>query len=87
LVKKGMSFERVANVVDIYLNRLPFLESLHEQISRAVSRKENDYLDNLIFTLEEEVKIIKKEPPSSYNCVEDMKNPANDTYSNCSPPR
>lgn len=59
--KKGMSFERVANVVDIYLNRLPFLETLHEQISRAVSRKENDYLDNLIFTLEEEVKIIKEE--------------------------
>lgn len=58
-----MSFERVANVVDIYLNKLPFLESLHEEISRAVSRKEEkkDYLDNLIFTLEEEVKIIKKE--------------------------
>jgi hypothetical protein len=36
-----MSFERVANVVDIYLNKLPFPESLHEQISRAVSGKEN----------------------------------------------
>lgn len=58
-----MSFERVANVVDIYLNRLLFLGTLHEQISRAVSRKEEkmDYLDNLIFTIEEEVKIIKKE--------------------------
>lgn len=58
-----MSFDRVSNVVDIFLNRLPFMETLHEQISRAVSRKEEKmaYLDNLIFTLEEEEKRIKKE--------------------------
>jgi hypothetical protein len=56
VIKKGMSYEKVANAFNIALNRLPYMEFLYEQVSRAVRSKEerSDYLDLRISTLEAE---------------------------------
>jgi hypothetical protein len=47
VIKRGMSFEAVANAVDIDLNRLPDMEILLEETTKAVARKEVkvDYLE------------------------------------------
>ena len=39
VIKKGMSYEKVANTFNIALNRLPYMEILYEQVSRAVGSK------------------------------------------------
>jgi septal ring factor EnvC (AmiA/AmiB activator) len=53
-----MSFEAVANAVDIDLNRLPDMEALLEETTKAVARKEvkADILEDRIHSLEEEEK-------------------------------
>jgi hypothetical protein len=50
-----MSIEAVANVVDIALNRLPDMEALLEQATKAVARKQvdADYLEKRMCFLEE----------------------------------
>ena len=52
VIKKGMSIEAVVNAVDIALNRLPEMEMILEQTTKAVARKEvkADYLEN-VYTL------------------------------------
>jgi thymidylate synthase len=71
-----MSFEAVANVIDIDLHKLPYMESLLEQATKAVARKEVkvDILEDRIHSLEEEEKRRKRIvtlSPSSYHYVSD----------------
>jgi thymidylate synthase len=71
-----MSFEAVANAVDIDLNRLPDMEALLEETTKAVARKEVkvDILEDRIHSLEEEEKRRKRIvtlSPSSYHYVSD----------------
>jgi hypothetical protein len=82
VIKRGMSIEAVANAVDIDLNRLPDMEALLEQTTKAVARKQVDaeYLEKRMCYLEEEEKRrrgrIVTLPPSSYHYVENRDNPA-----------
>jgi hypothetical protein len=76
VIKRGMSFEAVANAVDIDLNRLPDMEALLEETTKAVARKEVkvDILEDRIHSLEEEEKRRKRIvtlSPSSYHYVSD----------------
>ena len=72
VIKRGMSIEAVAKVVDIGLNRLPDMESLLDETIKAVARKEVkvDYLEKRMCYLEEEEKRRRNRivtlPPSSY---------------------
>lgn len=72
VIKRGMSIEAVAKVVDIDLNRLPDMEMILEQTTKAVARKQVDleYLEKRICYLEEEEKRRRNRivtlPPSSY---------------------
>jgi hypothetical protein len=87
VIKKGMSYEKVANAINIALNRLPYMEILYEQVSRAVRSKEerSDYLDLRISTLEAEERRLKRRivtlPPSSYNYVDTRNNPTMNPFS------
>jgi hypothetical protein len=58
VINRGMSIEAVAKVVDIDLNRLPEMEMILEQTTKAVARKQVDaeYLEKSICYLEEEEK-------------------------------
>jgi hypothetical protein len=76
VIQRGMSFEAVANAVDIDLNRLPDMEALLEETTKAVARKEVkvDILEDRIHSLEEEEKRRKRIvtlSPSSYYYVSD----------------
>lgn len=84
VIKRGMSNEEVANVVDIALNRLPYMETLYEKAHGAALREQEkvDYLENRIRTLKEEKRnrmILL--PSSSYYYVNEGENPAMKTYS------
>jgi predicted DNA-binding protein YlxM (UPF0122 family) len=85
VIKRGMSIEAVANVVDIALHELPYMESLLDQATRAAARAQEkvEYLENRIRTLEEEEK--KKRvitlPPYYYHYVEDRENSAMKAFS------
>jgi hypothetical protein len=56
IIKNEMSIERVANLVETYLYKLLYVESLYERACRAVARKreEIDYLENRTHVLKEE---------------------------------
>ena len=58
VIKRKISFERIANLVDIALKRLPNMETLFEQAKRAADRQQErlDYLENRIRSLGEEEK-------------------------------
>ena len=58
VIKRKISFERIANLVDIALKRLPNVETLFEQAKWAADRQQErlDYLENRICSLEEEEK-------------------------------
>ena len=58
VIKKGMSYEKIAKVVDIALHELPDMESRLEQTTRAAAMKEVDleHLERRIHTLKEEEK-------------------------------
>lgn len=45
-LKREMSIEHIANVVEISLHKLPYMESLHDQVKREVDRLEEkrDYM-------------------------------------------
>jgi hypothetical protein len=40
VINRGIGIEAVAKVVDINLNRLPYMEALLEQTTKAVARKQ-----------------------------------------------
>lgn len=56
VLKRGMSYEKVANLVDIALNKLPYVENLFEQAKWAADKQQErfDSLGNRIRSLEEE---------------------------------
>jgi len=87
VIKRGMSIEAVANAVDIDLNRLPDMEALLEQTTKAVARKQVDaeYLEKRMCYLEEEEKRRRGRmvtlPPSSYSYVENKENLAMNAFS------
>ncbi|HET6799213.1 MAG TPA: hypothetical protein VFH25_01505 [Nitrososphaeraceae archaeon] len=71
VVKRGMSYEKVANLVDIAINKLPYVENLYEQAKWAADKEQArfDSLGNRIRSLDEEEKRRKKMitlHPSSY---------------------
>lgn len=85
VIKRGMSLEAVADVVDTALHELPHMESLLDQATRAAARKQEkvDYLENRIHTLEEEEKRRKRTitlSPYNYH-VEDSEIPATKAFS------
>ena len=65
VIKRKISFERIANLVDIALERLPNVETLFEQAKRAADRQQErlDYLENRIRSLGERR---KKEERNDY---------------------
>jgi len=85
VIKRGMNFEAIANIVDIALDRLPSMEDLLDQAIRAAARKQEkvEYLQNRIHSLEEEEEKKKRmiTLPSSYYHVEDRENPAMKAFS------
>ena len=56
-VNRGMSIEQIANVVEISLHKLPYMESLYDQAKREVDRLEEkrDYLLFNINSLKKEL--------------------------------
>lgn len=62
-LKREMSIEHIANVVEISLHKLPYIESLHDQAKREVDRLEEkrDYMLFNINTLEKELVQLKEE--------------------------
>jgi hypothetical protein len=47
-IKRGMSYEAIANIVDLTLCKLPYMGTLYEQANEEASRKQDgaDYLEN-----------------------------------------
>jgi hypothetical protein len=86
VIKRGMSIEEVASVVDINLNRLPDMEWMLEQTTKALARiqVEMDIIKDRICSLEEEEKRRRNRivtlPPSSYHYVENRENLAVNTF-------
>jgi hypothetical protein len=62
-LKREMSIEHIANVVEISLYKLPYIESLHDQAKREVDRLEEkrDYMLFNINSLEKELVQLKEE--------------------------
>jgi hypothetical protein len=92
VIKRKISFERIANLVDIALKRLPNVETLFEQAKRAADRQQErlDYLENRIRSLEEEEKRRKGMitlHPSSYYYLNDREDPATNAFPYNSAPR
>ena len=92
VIKRKISFERIANLVDIALERLPNVETLFEQAKWAADRQQErlDYLENRIRSLEEEEKRRKGMitlHPSSYYYPNDRENPATNAFPYNSAPR
>jgi hypothetical protein len=85
VIKRKISFERIANLVDIALERLPNVETLFEQAKWAADRQQErlDYLENRIRSLEEEEKRRKgiiTLHPSSYYYPNDRENHATNAF-------
>jgi predicted DNA-binding protein YlxM (UPF0122 family) len=62
-VNRGMSIEHIANVVEISLHKLPYMESLHDQVKREVDRLEEkrDYMLCNINSLKKELVQLNEE--------------------------
>jgi hypothetical protein len=60
---RGMSIEQIANVVEISLHKLPYMESLYDQAKREVDRLEEkrDYMLFNINSLKKELAQLKEE--------------------------
>jgi hypothetical protein len=91
VIKRRMSIEAVAKVVDIAIDRLPYMESLLDQATRAAARKQEkvEYLQNRISSLEAEEEKKKRVitlPPYYYHYVEDRENSAMKAFSPYSGP-
>ena len=78
VIKSEISFERIANLVNITLNRLPDLETLFEPAKRAIDRQQErlDYLENRIRPLE-----------ASHYYLNDRENPGTNPFPYNSAPR
>jgi hypothetical protein len=79
VIKRGMSIEEAASVLDINLNILPDMERELDQTSKALAKKQVE-LDVL---KEEENRIrnrIVTLPPSSYHYVENRENLAMNAF-------
>ena len=87
VIKRGMSYEKIANLVDIALNELSDMESLLEQTTRAAAMKEVDleHLESRIHTLEEVEKKRKRMVTLSYHnyyyYVDNRENPTMKAFS------
>ena len=75
IIKREMSIERVANLVETAAYRLPYVETLYNQACMAADKKreEIDYLENRKHTLKEEKSKMVTLPSSSYYYVNDGK--------------
>ena len=62
-VNRGMSIEHIANVVEISLHKLPYMEGLYDQAKREVDRlvEKRDYLLFNINSLKKELVQLKEE--------------------------
>jgi hypothetical protein len=92
VIKSEISFERIANLVNITLNRLPDLETLFEPAKRAIDRQQErlDYLENRIRPLEAKEKRRKGMitlHPSSHYYLNDRENPGTNPFPYNSAPR
>jgi hypothetical protein len=85
VIKRGMSLEEVAKVVDIALHELPDMETLLDEATRAAAMKQVDieHLERRIHTLKEEEKKRKRMVTLSYHnyYVDNRENPAMKAYS------
>jgi hypothetical protein len=72
IIKREMSIERVADLVETALFKLPYAETLFEQAKRAADRQQErlDYLENQ-HTLKEEKRRTITLPSSSYHYTND----------------
>jgi DNA-binding CsgD family transcriptional regulator len=85
VIKRGMSLEEVAKVVDIALHELPDMETLLDEATRAAAMKQVDieHLERRIYTLKEEEMKRKRMVTLSYHnyYVDNRENPAMKAYS------
>jgi hypothetical protein len=67
---RGMSIEQIANVVEISLHKLPYMESLYDQAKREVDRLEEkrDYVLFNINSLKKELAQLKEEEKDKEEC-------------------
>ena len=63
VIKRGMSYEATANIVDLALCKLPYMEPLYEQANEEESRKQDgvDYLENRKYSLKKEISSLEEE--------------------------
>jgi transcriptional regulator with XRE-family HTH domain len=82
VIKRGMSLEEVAKVIDIALHELPDMESRLEQTTRAAAMKEVDleHLEYHIHTLKEEEEKRKRMITMSYHNYYYVDNRENAAY-------
>jgi cell division septum initiation protein DivIVA len=68
-----MSSEKVANLVETALYKLPYVEADYEQVKQAADRQQErlDYLESRIHTLKKEKSKMVTLPSSSYHYVND----------------
>ena len=62
-IKRGMSYEAIANIVDLTLCKLPYMGTLYEQANEEASRKQDgaDYLENRKYSLKNEIPSLEEE--------------------------
>jgi hypothetical protein len=62
-IKRGMSYEATANIVDLTLCKLPYMGTLYEQAIEEASRKQDgaDYLENRKYSLKKEIPSLEEE--------------------------
>jgi predicted DNA-binding protein YlxM (UPF0122 family) len=73
IIKREMSIERVADLVETSLYKLPYVETLFEQAKRAADREQErfDYWENRKHTSKEEKRRTITLPSSSYHYTSD----------------
>ena len=73
IIKREMSREKVANLVETALYKLPYVEAHYEQVKQAADRQQErlDYLESRIHTLKKEKSKMVTLPSSSYHYVND----------------
>jgi predicted DNA-binding protein YlxM (UPF0122 family) len=90
VIKRGMSFEKVANIVDTAIDKLPYMETLYEKAKQAADRQQDriDYLENRRRSLEEEKRSrMITLPSSSYYYPNDRENYATSAFPYYSAPK
>ena len=66
-----MSYEATANIVDLALCKLPYMEPLYEQANEEESRKQDgvDYLENRKYSLKKEISSLEEEKEYSHHII------------------